>query len=351
MDHQLIILRPPIPSVDFQQIEGAVRESGVLTCFDSSVDPASAVRFVSEKVRFLTETRALIDLNVFRDILALGRPDPGRDAGHRRLAAAIAIFSQAAEILIEPCMALYESPSDAERELELFHRIDNADPKELLQVFNGKRTSVTLPDLIEPVSIDQAALKRPLHGSALLEIALLKLATLLRERLTNFERIERFLIWCHDEFLFIQEPVILAIHQLAGNRPKPLLRGYNKTCPSERLEGVRNALWDCLLIREWTRRLERQATKGEIWLLASRDDTLRDYARKLVIADLGVNDAAQVLDSTIESIWPLHQARKISELYHRLTANPENPSRLFNRSGKETNLGPLREYLMNQLTN
>ena len=346
----MIILRPPIPHSDFQQIEAVVREAGVLTCFDSSVDPADAIRFVSEKMRFRTETRALIDLNVFRDFLSLGRPDLGREVIHQKLAAALAIFFQAAEILIEPCMALHESPSDAERELELFRRIDNADPKELFEVFRGKRTSVTLPDLPEPVSIDQTALERPLHGTALLEIALLKLATLLRESSTNFEQIERFLIWCYDEFLFVQEPVILAIHQLAGNRPKPLLRGYNKNDPSERLEGVRNALWDCLLIREWTRRLERQSKEGEIWLLASRDATLRDYAKKLVIADNGHDDGANVLDSMIAGIWPRHHAKRISELYHRLVSNTEDPNRCFNRSGGELDLDSLKGQLLARLT-
>ena len=349
MDQQLIILRPPIPRSDYQQIEAVVRGTGVVTCFDSSVDPASAVRFVSEKARFRTETRALIDLNVFRDILSLGRPDDGRDAAHQRLAAALAIFFQTAGILVEPCMALHESPSDAALELELFYRIDNANPRELLEVFHGKRTSVTLPDLSEPISIDQAVLKRPLHGTTLLEIALLKLATLLRENMTNFERIEHFLIWCYDDFLFMQEPVILAIHQLAGNRPKPLLRGFNKIDPKERLEGVRNALWDCLLIREWTRKLERQATKGEIWLLASRDDTLRDYARKLVIADRGVEDVAQVLDSTIAGIWPRHHAKRISELYHRLTSNIEDPLRRFNHSGRNLDLESLKDQLQGRL--
>jgi hypothetical protein len=350
MDHQLIILRPPIPAADFQQVERFIREANVLTCFDSSVDPASAILFVSEKFRFGTETRALIDLNIFRDILSLGRLDPGRDESHRKLAAAVVLFFQAAEVLVEPCMALHESPSDAARELELFYRIDNAEPLELLEVFHGKRTSVSLPDLPEAVSVHEVALKRPLHGTALLEVALLKLATLLREERSNFERIERFLIWSFEEFMFLQEPVILAIHQLAGNRPKPLLRGFNKPNPSGRLEGVRNALWDCLLIREWIQRVERQDAESEIWLLCSRDETLREYARKLLVTDPVINNVDQVVDATIASIWTTHQAKRISELYHQLTSRSDDPSRALHQSVGVLDLESLRTKLRKQLT-
>lgn len=346
----MIILRPPIPAADFPQVERLIRESGVLTCFDSSVDSASAICFVNEKVRFGTETRALLDLNVFRDILSLGRPDPGRNADHRRLAAAVVLFFQAAEVLVEPCMALHESPSDAERELELFQRIDNADPRELLEVFHGKRTLVSLPDLPVPAAIDQTALKRPLHGTALLEVALLKLATLLREDISNFERVERFLTWSFEEFLFIQEPVILAIHQLAGNRPKPLLRDYNNLNPSDRLKGIRNALWDCLLIREWTRRVMTQDTDSKVWLLCSRDETLRDYARKLIATGPGLENVEQIMDATVASIWPNHQAKRISELYHQLTSRADDPTRAFHRSGGKLDLESMKKRLRKQLT-
>lgn len=345
----MIILRLPIPAADFQQVEGVVREAGILTCFDSSIDPANAILFVSEKLRFGTETRSLIDLNIFRDILSLGRPDPGRDASHQKLAASVVLFFQAADILVEPCMALHESPSDAKRELELFQQIDNAEPRDLLEVFQGKRTAVSLPDLPHSVSIDVAALKRPLQGTALLEVALLKLATLLREELTNFERIEQFLIWSFETFLFIQEPVILAIHQLAGNRPKPLLRGFNKPNPKGRLEGVRNALSDCLLIREWVRRVETQNAESKIWLLCSRDETLRDYARKLVVTGPDLDNAEQVIDATIAGIWPTHQAKRISELYHRLTAGFDDPSRSFNRNGRELDIESLKKQLQARL--
>jgi hypothetical protein len=351
MDHQLIILRPPIPTADFQQVERMLRESGIVTCFDSSVDPACALRFVSEKARFGTETRALVDLNVFRDILSLGRVDPGRHAKCRKLAAALVLYFQAAEILVEPSMALHESPLEVEQEIKLFRQIDNAEPLELLEVFHGKRTSVTLPDLPAEKSIDVEAFKRPPHGTALLEVALLKLATLLREDMTNFERIERFLKWSFEEYLFIQEPVILALHQLAGNRSKPLLKGFNKPDPKGRLEGVRNALWDCLLIREWIRRVETQNTEGVIWLLCSRDETLRDYARKLIDARPDTENASDVVDLMLGDIWPAHQAKKISMLYHQLISMTGDPSRQFNRSGGnlDLDLEAMKKRLLDKL--
>lgn len=349
MDHQLIILRPPIPTADFQQVEDVIRKADILTCFDQSVDAASAIRFVSEGMRFGTATRALIDLNIFRDILSLGRADQGRNAGHRRLAAAIVLFFQAAEILVEPCMALYESPSNPTVELNLFRQIDNAEPEELLEIFHGKKSRVTLADLPESHLADPAFLKCLPHGTSLLEIALLKLATLLREPISNFKRMEQFLRWSSEDFLFVQEAVVLAFHQLAGNRPKPLLRGYSKLDPLQRLKGVENALWDTLLIREWTRRIESQSEKGEIWLLCSRDETLTSYARKLVVTGDEINDVEHAIKSMISSIWPTHEAKRITNLYHELIAATSDPARAFNRSGQNLDLESLRAELQERL--
>lgn len=345
MDHELIIFRPPIPPSDFQEVESAIREAGVLTCFDQKVDPANAFRFVSEKFRFDTESRVLIDLNVFRDILSLGRRDPGRGFQHGRLAAALVLFFQAAEILVEPCMALHESPTRAEEELELFRQIDNADPNELLEVFRGQREVVSLPPLPSPVSLPVAALSIPLHGTAILEVALLKLATLLRAPMSNIERVEAFLRWSHREFLFVQEPILLALHQLAGNQPKPLLRGVGRAEPRSRLEGVQNALWDCLLIREWSRRIAGQSTANELWLLCSRDQTLSDYARKLVVTGSGVEDLERVVASIVSSAWPPHHAKRITKVYHELIAETDHPARAFNRADHNLNLESLKANL------
>lgn len=349
MDHELIIFRPPIPPSDFQEVESAIREAGVLTCFDQKVDPANAFRFVSEKLRFKTESRALIDLNVFRDILALGRQDTGRGPQHRRLAAALVLFFQAAEILVEPCMALYESPCRAEEELELFRQIDNSEPGELLKVFRGQREWVSLPPLPDSVSLPVAALSTPLHGTSILEVALLKLATLLRAAMSNIERVEAFLRWSHTDFMFAQEPILLALHQLAGNQPKPLLRGVGRAEPRSRLGGVQNALWDCLLIREWSRRIAGQSTANELWLLCSRDQTLSDYARKLVVTGSGVEDLERVVASLVSSAWSPHHAKRISKVYHELIAEIDHPARAFNRADQNLNLEPMKAALQHEL--
>jgi hypothetical protein len=349
MDHQLIVLQPPIPTADFKQVEQALRVSGILTCFDQRVDPANALRFVSEKVRFGTEARALIDLNVFRDILSLGRPDAGRDSEQRRLAAALVLFFQTAEIQVEPCMALHESPGDAEQELDLFRRIDSAEPQELLNVFRGSQGLIELPSLPEPANIPHGLLEKRIHGTAILEIALLKLATLLRERCSNIERIERFLRWSFEEFLFVQEPLLLALHQLAGNRPKPLLRGHGKIDPGSRLKGVKNAYWDCMLIREWSRRINEQSSANRIWLLCSRDQTLSEYARKLVITGSKLEDPRSAVESIVTNSWPAHHAKRITDLYFELTTNADCPSRAFNRSGQNLELDRLKAELEDRL--
>ena len=132
----------PISGEALASAEEIVRQADVLTFFDETFEVHRAVHYRVEKIRHGTSTTALLDLNCLKDILAIGREDHSRDSSHRILGAALCLFFRCADIDVEPCMPLHESPSDADGELNLFRKIDNAEEDDLLKVMRGDWTSI-----------------------------------------------------------------------------------------------------------------------------------------------------------------------------------------------------------------
>lgn len=194
MNTEIYKFEMPISAKELALVERAVRHTDVLTFFDHSVEPSEVLRYRLEKAKFDTDTFALLDLNCFKDILALARNDPSRSTERLKFAAALCLFFQCADINIEPGCALHESPSEAAEELTLFRRIDNTDPKVLMKVVSGELRKIPencLPEMSrqEP----EGNLHRSIHGELVTEIALLKLSSLIREPTSPYDRLGRFL--------------------------------------------------------------------------------------------------------------------------------------------------------------
>jgi hypothetical protein len=330
MECELYQFEMPIVCEKLAHVEEIVRQADVLTFFDESFDVYKSINYRLERAKHGTSTSVLLDLNCFKDILMVGRED-SRDQSYRKLGAALCLFFRCADIEVEPCMPLHESPKDADGELCLFRKIDNAAEDDLLQVMLERDfliPSHRLPDV--PVERVMEKMALPLQGSQMLETALLKLANLIRGPGTNFDRLESFLRWCLEDYIFLAEPIMLAFHQLVGNQPSPLLKGLNKENPAERLAGVKNALYDLLLLREWLKRVGRQSIDGKLWLLCTRDYTLSNFARKMMVVGDGPELESAKRRAILNDLWGAQKARRITELYDGLMAQRDSNHRKSN---------------------
>lgn len=350
MEEGLWSFEMPVPPETLALVEGIVRESNVLTFFDSSIDPAEAIRYRFEKAQYDTDTFALLDLNCFKDILSLGRADRSRSDQRRKQAAALCLFFQCADISVEPGFALHESPGNAAEELGLFRTIDNLDPIDLANVATGKVERIPSDRFSDVRPIEpNGNLFRDLRGTLGIEIGLLKLALLLREKCSPFERLESFLRWSLDEFLFLREPTILAFHQLTGNLPKPILRDVHSPNPANRRAGIKNAMWDLLLLRDWRYKLETQATEQCLWLLCSRDTTVVQLARKLVVVGDDDELEREHRKQLLSNLWGELRARKILDLYDQCVRQVDSSERKVVQADGKLNWEEIRDELRGKL--
>lgn len=331
MQGKLYRFEMPISREDLSLVEDSVRKSGVITLFDPSDDAASILNYRFQKAEYGTQTYALLDLNAFKDILSLAREDSSRKIYPKREAAALCLFFICADIDLEPCMALHENSKDCAAELKLFRQIENVDPEIFLEIMHGDLETIPedyLPEASADVLPEELAID--LCGSLAIEIGILKLADLIRDKGKNDAKILDFLRWCHGDFMFVREVLHLAFHQLAGNQPKPLLGDIYTKNIRKRLAGIENAKRDLLLIREWRKRLELQDKESCLWLLGSRDFTASQLARELIVVGSDESLVADRMEAMLIRYWGANKGKRILKLYQVLAADLESPARRTN---------------------
>lgn len=324
----------PIPTEDLDLVQDMIRNAGLLTIFDASKDPADALLYRNEETIWKTESRALIDLNVLKDILSVARPGDRRSPDARKLGAAFVAFCQCANISIDPAIALHESPKSWREELQLFRSIDNAETSDLVKVALGELEQIPLGCLQE-FQIEDLPREMPerLRGHAALQTAMLKIALIGRTRDTTFRKLESFMDWSYHEYLFSREALHLALFHLTGNSPDPILK---KTCaqsPNDRLAALDNAVWDLILVRNWVQSVGEQATLNRIWILCTRDKGLQRLAQEMMIANAGDGDVAKHLEGMFLRACGPRDAKKLYGHYQQLMRQAEDRNRPSNKPG------------------
>src|SRR6266404_6700825 len=160
-----------------------------------------------ESFRHETKTIMLADRNIVTRWLAAlsGKPASTED----RLAAAVMVFAQSANILVEPNLALYEAAvadgsQAANNELRLFRIADNLDIKHWTDLATGRIQKLFLSEIELPRIPDSSEeidfgmrLKRWLRNY----IILLKLAELELRGLHRLKRVTELARWMYDDFI------------------------------------------------------------------------------------------------------------------------------------------------------
>lgn len=324
----------PIPVSNLLRIQDMIRNAGLLTIFDSSLDSADASLYRLQVAKSKTECRALIDLNVLKDILSVARQGDKRSPEARRLGAALIAFCQCADVAIEPSIALHESPKDWRAELRLFRSIDNAETTDLAKVAFGEIEQI--PERLLPeIPFDDLPDEMPdrLHGHAALQTAMFKIALIGRSSDSVFKKLEQFMNWSFHEYLFSREAVHLALFHLTGNSPNPILKKTKVRSPDDRMSALDNAVWDLMLVRTWVEYVAEQKDRNRIWILCTRDKGLQRLAREMMIANAGDGDVATQIESMFTRAAGKDHAAKLYKQYQDFMRRTDEPSRPSNQPG------------------
>lgn len=337
----------PITPSSLRGLQEILRSAQILTLFDESIDPYDAGLYRYQAAEYGSECKAVVDLNVFKDVLSIARPGDARAISDRQIGAAFIAFCQCADIMIEPAMAIHESPNQLKEELTWFRRIDNADTNALISIAFGGGHQIAIDQLPEIGPLDlPGTIPEKLVGHMALQTAVLKIVSLVRAGGRPVDNFERFLRWSYDEYLFSREAIHLALLQFSRGQAKPILRNINSHNPTKRLSGVENAVWDLIHARDWSKRIGDQGKNNDIWLFCSRDRALQRLARNMVMATDNDSKSMEHMEKIFSRSFDESAGKRLLRLYLDLYANADADIRPANRPDFDEHCLSVHEALM-----
>lgn len=341
----------PIPYNDLVLAQDLLRDANMLT-IANDFDVVDANKYRKEEYSYETISKVLIDRNIYKDLLSLTDDEDSETRSHetRRLAAAFIIFCQCSNISIEPTMAVHENPKDYLLDLKNFRRVENAEIFYLLKILKNEDKYLSTSAFIEIQEDDKSfEISDKLNGYNFCEIAVLKLVTLVRSKnKLPLDKMKSFLKWSFTDYYFVRESIYIASHYFSREEGKPVLQDINGTNMSKLMGGVKNAIWDVLLIRYWRNQVDSQKNENRLWLLASRDVALQKIAKQLFLHK--GEDHNDKLKQFLAQGWNNKEVDEISSLYFKLISNSNDKSRMSEKEGFLSIYNRLRLDLLSEIS-
>lgn len=241
----------PIPVDELRSIQQMLAtENAICSAFTPArFDAYNCFGFLEQKARHGVETCFIIDRNIFTRIISLARGEPvskkTKEAENAyRIAAGALAFFQCCDALVEPCMPLLEQSShdnaaSADEELRLFRMADNIAPQNFADIALGRSdrldlSSVKQFDSDEPEDPSEKPMWWTLNYALALKLALLEL-----EQIDQRTKLERFLRWLHEDYIWSASAVMFAIVYLSPLRKHGMLKRLRSPDRRVALGGVR----------------------------------------------------------------------------------------------------------------
>ncbi|MGJ8678291.1 MAG: hypothetical protein ACSHX0_12285 [Akkermansiaceae bacterium] len=344
---KIIIYEEDFSDEDHKLIRSILEEHDVLQLFKENQSINNVWLYRKEDVLHKTQSRALIDRNILKDILSIARIDKHRDHKFTRLGAALILFFQLADIDVEPSFAIHENPEDALSMLSLFRQIDSAKPECLLKIIKGEWLIIP-PEHLPTVSEDTLApdvFKKNLTGTLIIKTALTKIACIDRKQISPYEKAKEFIDWIHLEYIHVREATYLCFYHFAPNSMKSILKQTKSSNFNNIKNGIDNAIADILLIRSWISRCHQQNHNNTLWLLSSRDKPLINLARRIPLTGESQEEVLDKHLSKIKKDWGSTDGQRIFD-YYIYIQSLESDER---RCSKNVNFDPYAPDILNLL--
>ena len=325
----------PIPPEDLAQIQGMLRSENPF-CSSFPDEPLySVMLYHQQKHLHGTETRMLLDRNIYARLLRLAKGHPASD--DYRIPAAVMGFAQWAGILLEPNMAIYEGCSTQQgeepaRDIAFFRAFDNLHPSILVDIALGRTKQLSAPLNMQPVMEELRSIGQPLRDFSIVYPLVLKIGLLELGRGRQAERMRHFLEWMHTEWYYSPPVTIFAAMCFSDNAPRGVLKHLRSDDRQRALKGVRNAAWDLAYITYWGQLLKRQDREKCLWIFCSLDKALRRVARSILATD---DDIGVAVRGSLCELMGEAAGANIYDYYAKLQACLEDPERAINRTRGE----------------
>jgi hypothetical protein len=327
---RLTLYPTPIPLKDLQSIQQMLAKDDLIcSAFPlARMNVYDCFSFLKQKDLYGTDTCFILDRNIFTRIVSLARGETvsrktkeAEDA--YRIAAGALSFFQCCNALVEPCMPLLEEASVANEELQLFRKADNIMPQYFADIALGRCDRLE-PNLTRKSELDQTEELSELPMWWTINYALaLKLAMLELESVSQRTKLEQFLEWLHQDYVWSASAVLFATIYLSPKRKHGMLKRLRAKDRAIALNGIKNAVWDMTLLTMWSGKCHFARGTNRIWFLCSRDEAVKMIARSLVSTEA----SAERLKQIFVNYWGQHDGDALNKQYWQLTAKLKDPTR------------------------
>ncbi len=316
--------------------------------YDEETEAYDIFSYLKSRDILKTDFCLLPDRNLLTRWLALYR---GESASHYndRLAAGILAFSQLAEIIIEPNIALYEAGMIngnelTNQELHTFRNADNIHPKYWISI--ALTESDKLPtDVLNSLNQKQQSIdidfEMPLRRWRRLYVLVLKISEIELQGGSSHQRMSQLFKWMYQDYLMTGTAIILAAHYLAPNNDrKGLLKNLRSSNRELAIKGIKNATWDLFLLEEWFSKIKVQDQTNKRWLFCTLDKKLKIFAESLVF----FQENEDPLESAFLRLFGSDIGTKLTHELRRYTSNLDSSERILNQENNQPSIMSLIDF-------
>lgn len=279
----------PIEFIKIQEI--LIRKNWIVSAFDVDekdlYNPANYV--CNEKVEG-TDYKLILDRNLFSFIISAARKP--RPKQIYRDAIALIVFSQIANIMIEPNMAVYEkinldrnNADEAVDELNIFYGIDNTNSDTLMDYAIGVSNAISPLPMKDFVSNDiknQLIKHKWLAEWKSLYLIALNLVCISEGKDNSKEKLKQFISWMVEDFRLSLVSIVYAIFLFSSIRKKKMIKFKREDSISIRQQQLNNMTWDLFFANNFFRKwVDKNA--AEEFLVATDDKLVQEILEKAII--------------------------------------------------------------------
>ncbi|NOQ24867.1 MAG: hypothetical protein GQ564_05840 [Bacteroidales bacterium] len=250
------------------------------------------INYLVNKEIYKTQYVLSIDTNIFSYIVNAYKENVSIQ--EHRIAIALVVFCQFAEIKIEVSLPVYEKikfdkvlMNKSLIELDLFCRIDHSPKQETLINFAlGRRDNFIIngkKDVSNSVEtmIDWHNKYTKLEEWESTYLIILKLVELSLLKESNKQKFSFFMDWLYRDFRYSMVGIFYAFLMFSYSRKKGMMKYKPLASPEKKREQVKNMTWDLYFMIKYYRRIENKDINEE-FLLASNDNVVKFLMKSLI---------------------------------------------------------------------
>ena len=235
------------------------------------------------------EYKIVLDRNIFRFIVSANKKK--NPSEKQRAAISLVTFCQAANIIFEPNLAVYErllpdrnNTRESVDELILFYKTDNARSDSLMSysLSESNRIKLCSESRWNADEIEKELTKfQWLNEWKSLYLIVLKLVYYNFQNSSQTEKLTHFMEWLVKDFRLSLVSIVYAIFLFSSKRLKNMVKFKNNGGKDVKLKQLYNMTWDLFFMNNFFRLLTRDESDVEI-LIASDDKIIKHVLRAAI---------------------------------------------------------------------